>query len=268
MSTSRLGCDEMEELAPDFALGALTGAERAEAVGHLASCTGCQRRVAELAQVVDSLLVLAPEEEPSTELEARVLARTVGVQSGDDDHGRGSPRRRWVLAGSIAAAVLAIAVFAVAAVMRGDRQREDTVRTAVATEDDGRSVCRAVINEVEPAWLFVSLDERDEEQADYAVEVQFDNGEAARVGRIELRDGHGELAVTLDLQGSHARSVRLIGADGELGYQTGIWAGIFSASGTIPAQVDEWQNSRPARAAALKAAPIGNPSLLPTRIPP
>ena len=220
MSTpSVLGCDEMEELAPELALGTLTGAERAEAVAHLASCPDCQRRVAELAQIVDSLLVLAPEDDPSPDLEARVLARTVGAQPADRVPGRRAPRRRWVLAGSIAAAVLAVLVVSIVALVRDDGQEADTVRTAVATDDGGRSVCRAVINEVDPAWLFVSLDEPGEERAGYEVEVRFDTGETARVGRIDLRDGHGELAVTLDLQGSRAHSIRLIGADGEFGYE-------------------------------------------------
>jgi anti-sigma factor RsiW len=209
----------MEGLAPELALGTLTGADRAEAVGHLASCPDCQRRVAELAQVVDSLLVLAPEDDPSPDLEARVLARTVGEQPADAVPGRRSPRRRWVLAGSIAAAVLAVLAFTIVALVRDDGDEADTVRTAVATEDGGHSVCRAVINEVDPAWLFVSLDEPGEERAGYDVEVRFDSGETARVGRLDLRDGHGELAVTLDLEGSRAHSVRLIGADGKFGYE-------------------------------------------------
>jgi hypothetical protein len=220
MSTpSHLGCDEMEELAPELALGTLTGAERAEAVGHLASCPDCQRRAAELAQVVDSLLVLAPEDDPSPDFAAGVLARTVGKQPADQVPERRATRRRWALVGSIAAAVLAGLVFTVVALVRDDREEADTVRTAVATYDGGRSVCRAVINEIDPAWLFVSLDEPGEERAGYDVEVRFDTGETARVGRIDLRDGHGELAVTLDLQGSRAHSVRLIGADGEFGYE-------------------------------------------------
>jgi AcrR family transcriptional regulator len=219
MSTpSQLRCDEMEELAPELALGTLTGPERAEAVEHLASCPDCQRRVAELAQVVDSLLVLAPEDDPSPDLEARVLARTVR-EPADGVPERRTPRRRWVLAGSIAAAVLAVLVFTIVILLRDDGQNADTVRTAVATEDGGRSVCRAVINEIDPAWLFVSLEEAGEERAGYDVEIRFDSGETARVGRIDLRDGHGELAVTLDLQGSRAHSVRLIGADGEFGYE-------------------------------------------------
>ena len=221
MSTpSQLRCDEMEELAPELALGTLTGPERAEAVEHLASCPDCQRRVAELAEVVDSLLVVAPEDDPSPDLEARVLARTVGEQpvNGVVREHR-SPWRRRVLVGSIAAAVLAVLALTIAALVRDDGDEADTVRTAVATDDGGRSVCRAVINEVDPAWLFVSLDEPGEERAGYDVELRFDSGERARVGRIDVRGGHGELAVTLDLQGSRAHSVRLIGADGEFGYE-------------------------------------------------
>jgi Putative zinc-finger len=220
MSTpSRLGCDDMELLAPELALGTLTGAERAEAVEHVAACPDCQRRVAELAQVVDSLLVLAPEEDPSPDLEAAVLARTVGEHPADDRPGRPSLWRRRVLAGSIAAAVLAVLAFTIVALVRGDGEEPDAVRTATATDDGGRSVCRAVINEVDPAWLFVSLDEPGEERAGYDVEVRFESGETAQVGRLDLSEGHGELAVTIDLQGNRAHSVRLIGADGEFGYE-------------------------------------------------
>jgi hypothetical protein len=220
MSTpSGLGCDEMEDLAPELALGTLTGAERADAVEHLASCPDCQRRVTELAQVVDTLLVLAPEEDPSPDLEARVLARTVGDQPTDAEPEHSGSWRRRILVGSIAAAVLAVLALAIVNLVRDGGGDADTVRTAVATEDGGRSVCRAVINEVDPAWLFVSLDDPGEDGAGYDVEIRFDTGETARVGRIDLRDGHGELAVTLDLQGSRAHSVRLIGADGEFGYE-------------------------------------------------
>jgi hypothetical protein len=220
MSTpSQLRCDEMEELGPELALGTLTGPERAEAVEHLASCLDCRRRVAELAQVVDSLLVLAPEDDPSPELEARVLARTVREQPAHEVPARRSPWRRRVLAGSIAAAVLAVVAFTIVALGRDDGENADTVRTAVATDDGGRSVCRAVINEVDPAWLFVSLDEPGQERAGYDVEVRFESGETAQVGRLDLSEGHGELAVTIDLQGNRAHSVRLIGADGEFGYE-------------------------------------------------
>jgi hypothetical protein len=218
MTTRQIGCSEMDALAPELALGTLTGSERAEAVGHLASCAECRQRVAELAQVIDSMLVLAPEEEPSRDFEAQVLARTVGAPPDGADHARPSGRRRLVVAGSLAAALVAGIAFASWLVGR-DGDPVDALRTAVATEDGGGAVCRAMINEVDPAWLFVSLDEPGEARAGYDVEVRLENGEVTRVGRIEVRDGHGALAVTLDLGGSRARSVRLIGADGELGYE-------------------------------------------------
>jgi hypothetical protein len=218
MTTDRIGCPEMDALAPEFALGTLTGPERAEAVGHLASCADCQQRVADLAQVVDSILVLAPEEDPSAGFEARVLARTIGAEPAGGDRGRPSVRRRVGGVAALAAAGVAVVVFAAAWLVGRDGDRADRVRTAVATEDGGRSVCRAVINEVDPAWLFVSLDEPGEGPAGYDVEVRFENGEVARVGRIEVRDGHGSLAVTVDLGDRRAHSVRLIGADDALGY--------------------------------------------------
>jgi hypothetical protein len=208
----------MDALAPELALGTLSGPERAEAVEHLASCAECQQRVAELAHVVDSMLLLAPEEDPSGDFTARVLARTVGVPAEGAVHARRSGRRRALVAASLAAALVAVVALAAWFVGR-DGDQVDALRTAVATEDGGRAVCRAVINEVDPAWLFVSLDEPDETRAGYDVEVRLENGAVMRVGRIELRDGHGALAVTVDLGGSRARSVRLIGADDELGYE-------------------------------------------------
>ena len=216
MTTRQIGCSELEALAPELALGTLTGPERAEAVGHLASCAECQQRVAVLAQVVDSMLVLAPEEEPSEDFEARVLARTIGGQRDDADRGLPPDRRRLVVAAGLAAVLVAVVASAWLIGRDGDTE---TLRTAVATEDGGRSVCRAVINEIDPAWLFVSLDEPGEARAGYDVDVRFENGEVARVGRIEVRDGHGSLAVTVDLDDRRAHSVRLIGAGDELDYE-------------------------------------------------
>ena len=60
-----------------------------------------------------------------------------------------------------------------------------------------------MINEVDPASLFVSLDgPADEGSEKYIVELQLDDGDSVRVGRLEMRDGRGALAVTVDLDGS------------------------------------------------------------------
>ena len=219
MSAGGVGCDDLEALAPELALGTLTGAERAEALGHLATCLDCQQRVAELARIVDWMLLLAPEEDPSDALEARVLAVTVGERTEGSNRRPRILRRRNVLVGGLtAAAALAVAV-GVASLM-DDEGRTSTVRAALAVEDDGQSICRAVINETDPAWLFVSLDEPGEQgAARYTVELELEHGATMRVGRIDVRDGHGVLAVTLDLNDAEARAVRLVAADDEVGYE-------------------------------------------------
>jgi hypothetical protein len=217
MSGGGLRCDELEALAPELALGTLTGSERADAVAHLASCARCQRRVAGLARVVDAMVLLAPEDDASDELAAGVLARTVGDPSRDR---RAVVARRWrrpLLAG-VAGAVAIVAAIMIAMLVGDDGGRPDRVRAAVAVEDGGASVCRAVINEIDPAWLFVSLDEEGGEGSEYVVELVLEGGASVRVGRLEVRDGHGVLAVTLDLDAERPRAVRLIGVGDEPGY--------------------------------------------------
>jgi anti-sigma-K factor RskA len=214
VSASGLRCDDFETLAPELALGTLSGSERADAVAHLSACPGCQRRVTELAHVVDAMMLLGPEEEPSPRLEAGVLAQTVGDGTPSQEHDR--ERRWWLLAGVAAAAVLAV----VTAMLLADGDRDDQLRTALAVTDGGASVCRAIINEVDPAWLFVSLEApADEESEEYLVELHLDDGDAVRVGRLEVRDGRAALAVTVDLDGSTARAVRLIGGADEAQYE-------------------------------------------------
>ena len=157
MSADRVACDEMEALAPELALGTLTGAERADAVGHLASCVDCQLRVSELARIADSLLLLAPAEDPTDELEARVLSVTNAERAEGTKRRHRIPRRRALLAACLTAAAAVAVALGIALFDGGDHA--DAVRTALAVEDDGQSICRAVINETDPAWLFVSLDE-------------------------------------------------------------------------------------------------------------
>src|SRR4051794_37860831 len=57
-------CEQTRNLAGELALGIADGAERAAALEHLAGCAECRRAVAELSDVTDELLLLAPEREP------------------------------------------------------------------------------------------------------------------------------------------------------------------------------------------------------------
>ena len=74
-------CARLRELAPELALGVLTGEERAEARKHLAACPECREYVLELTSVGDGLLALVPGAEPPLGFEDRVLSR-LGISAG------------------------------------------------------------------------------------------------------------------------------------------------------------------------------------------
>jgi len=97
---SVMSCTEVQEVAPELALGVLGGAERAEVVHHVDHCARCRAVVAQFAEAADALPLLAPEIEPPDGFEARTIARL------------GAPkrrsRRRLLVAAAVAAAFAAI----------------------------------------------------------------------------------------------------------------------------------------------------------------
>ena len=70
-----MSCDQFAEVAAEFALGVLTGRERAAALAHLNGCESCREQVRELTMVGDELLALLPPAEPPAGFESRVLDR-------------------------------------------------------------------------------------------------------------------------------------------------------------------------------------------------
>jgi hypothetical protein len=154
------GCDETRALAPELALGIADGRERAAALEHLSSCTDCRRFLAELAEVSDGLLALAPAREPPVGFESDVVA-TLGI---------GKQRRRWRLrwAAAIAGVTLvasAITAVALLAAFRDDRRLADQYRSALARVGgqyfqaarlraaDGTAVGKVFGYQGKPSWL-------------------------------------------------------------------------------------------------------------------
>ena len=73
--TERTSCEHVREVAPDVALGLLTGEDRAEALDHLEGCEACRAEVASLAVTADEVLLASPEADPPPGFADRVLAR-------------------------------------------------------------------------------------------------------------------------------------------------------------------------------------------------
>lgn len=212
MTADGIGCAELREVAPELALGAVSGDERAQAVAHLTTCPACRQLVNDLTRVADDLLLVAPEVEPPPGFESRVLARL-----GDEMKPR---RRAWrSLAAVAAAAALVVFGGVVGATLVDDGERAQPVRTALAISASGRSTCRVVLTGEDPTSLVVSLDGPPGTSFGYVVEAQPAKGKPVPVGEFRLNDGHGILATTVDLDADDVRSVRVFGMDGELLYE-------------------------------------------------
>jgi predicted anti-sigma-YlaC factor YlaD len=187
MSTSI--CASVRERAPDLALGALTGPERADVVAHLDGCPSCQVLVGEYASVADALLDLVPGADPATELAPPVLAAMQPVRH---------RRRRRRVAALVAAATLALTAgtgLTVALVARdqsggGSTATTSALRSAPMVGAGDVTVGRVVSTGDRPLKLAVSVDYWVPD-GQYHVAARNRAGEAAPVGTLEVTDGRG-----------------------------------------------------------------------------
>jgi hypothetical protein len=225
-------CADVQALAAELALGGVSGAERAAALGHLARCDNCRGLVDELARAADDLLLLAPSTEPPPGFESRVLARIGAAAAASQPVPlRPSRRRRvWVAAAAVAA-VAALSTVGVAELRSGGGSGGGTatvapapapagVRTALVSDDAGRWTCRAVVYGDNPTWLVVSLDRKDGLNAAFSVEaVRAGDDEAVPVGTFTISDGHGSLATMVGLQAQQFEAIRVLDAGGHVRYE-------------------------------------------------
>lgn len=210
-------CAELEALAAELALGTISGAERAGALDHLAGCAACRQLVEELAGVADRMLLLAPVAEPPPGFESKVLAR-MGVAAPVRE--LRPPRRRRLLVGIAAVALVAAMSTAGATWLARDSERPVEVRTALAADNEGRWTCRAVVYGAKPTWLVVSLDRMDGSNNSYSVEaLRAGSSSPVPVGSLTLEQGHGTLARTVDVPAGDLQSVRVLDSGGRVRYE-------------------------------------------------
>lgn len=181
-------CTSVRERAPDLALGALTGPERAEVVAHLDGCPSCQALVGEYASVADSLLDLVPETQPPTELAAPVLAAMQPTRH---------RRRRHRVVALAAAAIIAICAatgLTVALVSGGGGGNSSSaapaLRSAPMIGSGNLTVGRVVTTNGRPPKLAVSVDYWVSDGR-YVLAARNRAGETAPVGTLKVTNGRG-----------------------------------------------------------------------------
>jgi hypothetical protein len=192
-SVSALSCAEVRELAPELALGILSGAERAEVLLHVNGCARCQAYVAELTEAADAIPQLAPEAEPPVGFESRVLRRL--------DEGERRTRRRWIAAAvAVAAAAIIMSVTVVRVIESNDTTTVEASRPT-ATQVGSTPVAVAMQGGVVQAaagWAFVSDHHGVAVTVNYgipsgryAVQVTPSRGASTSIGTMQVVDGRG-----------------------------------------------------------------------------
>ena len=123
-----MNCSDVTLIAPDLALGMLSGEERAEALAHLDSCRQCRDIVDKLSTTVDAVSLLAPYADPASGFEERVLDR-IELES----RRRSKPKGRPVWLVAAAAAVVVVGGGLYFYFTAGRHERTDDAYTQAAT---------------------------------------------------------------------------------------------------------------------------------------
>ena len=204
-----IGCAATREAAPELALGVLDGAERAEALLHLASCPSCQRYVNELAGVADGLARLAPEAEPPAGFAQRVDAEI--------RRPRRRSRRRFVTA--VAAAAVAATIVSVATVQIIDAGRTattvaaPTLHSAEMVGANGARVGHVAVSDTSPSSLVVNVDYAVPDGR-YALELNEPAASGHPIGAMTIAEGRGMWIGTASLPRGPDVYLMLVNASG------------------------------------------------------
>jgi hypothetical protein len=219
MSSDVMTCADARELAPELALGILSGAERAEVVLHVNGCARCQAYVTELTEAADVIPQLVPEEEPPVGFEGRVLRRL--------GEGERRTRRRWIAAvAAVAAAAIIVSITAVRVIESNDGTGQSAARGATTTTVVQRPVAVVMegggANGDSPAgWAYVMNRHGVAVSVDYgipagtyAVRVDPNRGDATVLGSVHVDSGRGSWTGRSDAPLGPGSTISLVDASG------------------------------------------------------
>jgi hypothetical protein len=213
-------CEETRQLAAELALGIADGKERARALRHLAGCPECRRELAELSEVADELLLLAPEHEPPVGFESRVLARVHPAPRPATHRARRWRRPLAVLAPAAVAATLAATITLGATA--DDRRLADHYRATLATAHGSYFEAAQLRAPADmpagvvyayrgtPSWIFVAVD-RPYRSTAYTVELAMRSGQHVKLPSLRLDRRTGSAGQTIPFDLHRVSEILLIG---------------------------------------------------------
>jgi hypothetical protein len=207
-------CNDVALIAPDLALGMLTGEERADALAHLDSCRRCRDIVEKLSTTVDTIGLLAPQADPAPGFEERFLDRI-------EFEGRRRPKRvpKSLIAAAAAVLVLAAVATGGALWLRHGGSSQDQIAAYTMRTPTGRVVGEAYMHGGDSTWVFVDVPGWTHGDAgsagQYALRVTTDDGQQV-VLPGNFAGGQGGWGTHIDADPSHVRELALVDGAGDV----------------------------------------------------
>jgi hypothetical protein len=211
-------CAEVRALMPELAMGVAAGDERPAALAHLAACADCRAALEETSELVDELLLLAPEVEPPPGFEGRVLAA----------FDSNTPHRRRPTVWMAAAAAVVVVALGSMTVTRwadaDDRLLADQYRQTLQVADgaylraadlvtgSGSVAGHVFAYQGDPSWVFMTVDGAT--SGDYDVTLVTDDGRVRDIGVCWVRKGRGSWGTAIDVPVWTVDRLEMRSADG------------------------------------------------------
>src|SRR5262245_11912891 len=253
-----MGCTQVQELAPELALGIAVGEERDLAIRHLATCQDCRRTVSHLSAIGDDLLLLAPEVEPPPGLSDRVLAglarparrprasvHRARVPSERPPVRTHRPRVRALLAAAAVVVAVAVGAGAVFQATSSDRRLAADYRslldraggsfflvTPLEATGGGR-VGTVFVYEGNPSWVYVTMD-RPTTSRSVAADLVMRDGSTVSRGSGAIGGTNSAWGYGLQVPVGKVRAVRFLGADGSRVFEANLDSPSAVRAGWVP----------------------------------
>lgn len=202
-------CGEVRDACAEYALGLLPADERAGLARHIMGCQECRIEVGEMTALGDELIDLVPDAGPPAGFDRRVLAviRQAGG-SWEDKSRRPDRRKRFVVAGLVAAAAVAVIV---GLAVRGGSGKSHHEITAALTAD-GHTI-GSVYTEGHPTWIWMSVNGASV-SGSVTCELLERDGQVISLGTFDLVKGSGSWAAPEPANSSAFSGARLVTTDG------------------------------------------------------
>lgn len=218
-----LRCEDVQELAPELALGIADGEERDAALRHLTGCASCRGDVSALTSAGEELLLLAPHHEPPLGFEERALARSVEP---------GPRRRRWptlLAAATFAVLAAALAGGLVFGATAPDRELAASYRD-VLRAGEGSFFAAAEVRspdgqvgtmygyQGDPSWVFTTIEASSDRSQRFRVELITRDGTSRWLGEAQLEPTGSAWGTALPVDLAQVSQIRFVRADGSVAF--------------------------------------------------